>query len=269
MYSRLLKFWKTHLNGFGQFRPNGASPALLLLELDLHFQGQNCWHFKIVANISQTVRDRANISIAFWYEVIYLPSDGPIANDVHRYLDHIFKVTTFLKRIIFNICKTMRASKKCSSMLFIDVDTNHRITTFRMLYIVILTYSLKITQFLEIIFNVSKTVRDSEKCSSTTSVAAVLNHRMVSFRMLYIATLTNTFARSCIFKYEYLKTVRASAKCSLRLYADWCSLSNDVSPVFLPRDLYLNFHDPMLKKWKGCFEFLTLKITMKVTNFVC
>ena len=46
------------------FQSNGASSLLLVLELDLHFQSQNFWHFIILANIPQMVRDRANIAIA-------------------------------------------------------------------------------------------------------------------------------------------------------------------------------------------------------------
>ena len=41
------------------------SRVLLLLDLDLHFQGQNCWHFILLTNISQMVKDKENFIITF------------------------------------------------------------------------------------------------------------------------------------------------------------------------------------------------------------
>ena len=52
------------LYGNEQFQSNGSSPILLVIDLHLHFQGQNVWHFIILANILQMVSDRANITIA-------------------------------------------------------------------------------------------------------------------------------------------------------------------------------------------------------------
>ena len=41
------------------------------------------------------MRDRAYITIAIRYEVMYLPSNGAIANVIHYDLDPHFKVTKF------------------------------------------------------------------------------------------------------------------------------------------------------------------------------
>ena len=98
---------------------NGARPALLLI--DLHFQGQNFWHI-ISGNISQIVKDSAKIAIA----IRYLPSNGAIANVVHRDIDLYFQGhANSENHIIFNIFKMESASEKCSSKSLIEFDTSH------------------------------------------------------------------------------------------------------------------------------------------------
>ena len=96
----------------------------LLLDFDLHIQIQNIWHFIILANNPQMVRDRANITISW-------------------------------NHVIFNVWETVRASGKCSSTTFIEVDISHRIAPLRMLYIVTLTYMFMVT-CLEIICLISR-----------------------------------------------------------------------------------------------------------------
>ena len=82
-----------------------------------HFKSQNCWHFIILSNISQMVRDRAHIAIVVRQEVRYQPSNGPSANIVQHNLDLWFKYHTISENhIIFIRWKTLRASGKCSSM---------------------------------------------------------------------------------------------------------------------------------------------------------
>ena len=69
-------------------------------------------------------------------------------------LTYIFKVTQFIEIMIFNMwenSETVRASGKCSSMTFIEIDIGQQMVPLRMLYTVTLTYIFKITNFLEII----------------------------------------------------------------------------------------------------------------------
>ena len=54
-----------------------------------------------------------------------------------------------------------------TKMSFIEVDISHRTAPLRVLYIVTLNYIFKVIQVLEIIiYNIWKTVRANEKCSS-------------------------------------------------------------------------------------------------------
>ena len=62
-----------------------------------------------------------------------------------------------------------------------------------MLCIVTLTYILKVTTFLESIFNIWKMARASEKYSRTTFIKVDISHRMALLRILYIVTLTYIF----------------------------------------------------------------------------
>ena len=55
---------KNHICGLEHFQSNGASLVLLVIDLDFHFQGQHFWHYIILANTSQMVRDSANITIS-------------------------------------------------------------------------------------------------------------------------------------------------------------------------------------------------------------
>ena len=52
--------------------------------------------------------------------------------------------------LILNILKMVRASEKCSSKTFIEVDTSYRMVPLQLLYIMTLTYIFKVTTFLQL-----------------------------------------------------------------------------------------------------------------------
>ena len=84
-----LKFRKNQLYRIKHFCLNDASLAFLLLDLDLHFQGQPFGILLVSANISQMVRDKANINY-YCYQ---------IRSILHRMvpLRHIMLLTYFCK----------------------------------------------------------------------------------------------------------------------------------------------------------------------------
>ena len=95
--SLVAKILKNHLFGFGYFQSNGASRVLLLLDTNLHFQGQSFDIF-LFANIFETVRDIANITIVVRYEVEHLTSNGATATVMHHGLDLYFQGHEIWKR---------------------------------------------------------------------------------------------------------------------------------------------------------------------------
>ena len=106
---------------------------------------------KLLANISQFVRDGENITIAIRQEVRYFQWNGAIANVVQCDLDIYFQGHTFYgNHVIFNMWKTVKASEKCLSTTFIEIDIIHLMALLGMLYIATLTYIFKVTQFLEL-----------------------------------------------------------------------------------------------------------------------
>ena len=129
-------------------------------------------------------RYRANITIAIRYGVRYLLSNSVIANVVHRDPDLYFQGYKISgNHIIIYIWKTVRASKKCFKIIFIEVDITHRMATLRMLYTVSFTYIFKFTTFLEIIiFNISITVSTWKKCSRTSFIEVDTSHRITSLK---------------------------------------------------------------------------------------
>ena len=84
------------------------------------------------------VEGRANITIAIRIreEVMNFSSIGATANVALFDLDLNFQCHEFLK---MNIAKMVRASEKCSTPIFIEVDICHRMEPLRMLYSVTLT----------------------------------------------------------------------------------------------------------------------------------
>ena len=80
-------------------------------------------HFISCAIISQMARDSAYITIAIRQEAMYLPSNGATANVVYHDLDLHSQEHEFWN---VNISKMVRASEKCSSVTFIEVDIFHR-----------------------------------------------------------------------------------------------------------------------------------------------
>ena len=88
------------------FHSNGASLDFLFRDLD-DFQGQ-IFTFQLICEYRANGRDRANITIANQYEVMYLPSNGAIANIVHRDLDLHFQCHKISNA---NIWKSVRTSK--------------------------------------------------------------------------------------------------------------------------------------------------------------
>ena len=80
-----------------------------------------------VMYIMQMVIDGANITNAIRLEVMYFPSNGAIANVVHRDFDLYFHShTNSGNHVIFDIWKTVRVGEKYSSKTFIEVDFCHR-----------------------------------------------------------------------------------------------------------------------------------------------
>ena len=75
------------------------------------------------------------------------------------------------KYIIYNIWKTVKASDKCSSMTFIEVDIRHQTVSLRMWYIVNFTFIFKVN-FGHEFWNVNnlKRVKARDKCSSMTFI---------------------------------------------------------------------------------------------------
>ena len=76
------------------------------------------------------VRDTENITFTIKYEVVYLPSNGVIANFVHCSLDLHFQVHKIRSA---NIWKTLKTKEKCLIMTFIDIDIRHRMVHLRRL----------------------------------------------------------------------------------------------------------------------------------------
>ena len=64
--------------------------------LNLTFILKYFWHFSSFANISQTVRDIANITIVTRLEEVHLPSNGGTANAVHLDIELHFRGHAFL-----------------------------------------------------------------------------------------------------------------------------------------------------------------------------
>ena len=87
------------------------------------------------------MRDRANITIAFRQEAMYLPSNGAIANVVHRDLDTYFQGHKIWNA---NIVKTVKASEKRAVVTFMEAGIRHSRSSLRMLYSVTLTYIFKV-----------------------------------------------------------------------------------------------------------------------------
>ena len=87
-------------------------------------------------------------------------------------------------------------------MSFIEVDTIQRITPFRMLYIVTLTYIFKVIQFWKS-YNIytKKTLRASEKYLITIFIEVNTCHRTARLRILCNVTFTY------IFKVTFLKMI--------------------------------------------------------------
>ena len=87
----------------------------------------------------------------------------------------------------------------------------------RMWYIVTLTYMFKVKISGNNIFNIWKTARGSEKCSSTTFIEVDISHRMKPLKILYIVTLTFIFKVTQFLEiiiYTISKTVTASKNCT-------------------------------------------------------
>ena len=115
-YLRYLQFWKIHLYGIENIQSNGASPVFLLLDLDLHFQGQR---FGILLDM--------RISSKRWEieQALLLPPDGK--SDVcHRMVPprmlYIMTLTYISKVMNFEmwISRKRWELKKCSSTTFIE-----------------------------------------------------------------------------------------------------------------------------------------------------
>ena len=97
---RLAKLLKKHLYGFEHFQSNCTSPVLLVLDLDLHFQGQHFWNFVILANISQMMRDRTKTLLSSSdrkFGICYPMATLQMLDIVS--LTYIFKVAQFLELI--------------------------------------------------------------------------------------------------------------------------------------------------------------------------
>ena len=94
------------------------------------------------------------------------------------------------------------------------------------------------------IFIVWKTVRASERCSSTTFIEADTSHRISPLRMLYIVTLTYIFKITKFLDIIFIvwKMKRAMHKYApYDFYASWYSLSNCITANVVLNDLELNF----------------------------
>ena len=99
---------------------------------------------------------------------------------------------------------------------FVEVDIGYRMAILRILYIMTLTYFRGHTISGNRIFNLWKTMKASEKCSSTTIIVVEIRHRMAPLRMLYIVILSYIFKVNKFLKiiYNIWKTVRASEQFS-------------------------------------------------------
>ena len=124
---------ENNLYGFGHFQSSDASRVLLLLDLDLHFQGQNVWHFSIFANISETVRDEQTL-------LSPLDRKSGICNRMVPLRMFCFVTLTYFQghiiseNHIFNNLKTVRANEKYSSTTSIEVDIRYRMAYVPFLY---------------------------------------------------------------------------------------------------------------------------------------
>ena len=134
------------------------------------------------------MRHKVNITIPIKQEVMYLPSNCVIVNFVHRDPDLYFQCHSISKNIYYIILKTVK-------MTFIVVITRHRNAPLRMLYIVILTYTFKVTNFLEI-YNYVISEKGCELAKlfwSMNFIKVYIRPRMLPLPLLYIVTLTHIF----------------------------------------------------------------------------
>ena len=84
-------------------------PCFYSVTLTFIFKAKYCWQFSCFVIISQTVRDRANITVAVRQEIIYSLSNGPAASVVRHDLDLYFQGHGFWN---LNISQTVRDSTK-------------------------------------------------------------------------------------------------------------------------------------------------------------
>ena len=160
---------------------NGTIVNVVHHDLDLYFQGHNISGNHIIVNIWKMVRASEKCSSTSFIEV------GTGYRMVPLQILCIVTLTSIIQGhkisgniIIFYIWKTVRASKKCSSTIFIKVDTSHRMVPLQILCIVTLTSILQGHKISgnNIIFNIWNTVIASEKCSDTTFIEiAIKRHK--------------------------------------------------------------------------------------------
>ena len=111
---------KIHRYRIEHFQSNGASPVFLLLNLNLHFQGQtfgilfDLWISHIWWEIEQTLLLPSNRKSCICHRMPQLK------------MLYIIPWPTFAKIWNSNIWKTVSASKKCLIMTFIDIDICYR-----------------------------------------------------------------------------------------------------------------------------------------------
>ena len=127
------------------------------------------------------VRDRTNFTIESNRKSCICHGMAPLWMLYIVTLTYIYKGKTFLKICKYPISgKTVRTSEKCSSTTFIAVDTSHRISHLRMLYIVTFAYFFQITKFMEI-YKCAKSGKGWElakKSKKNTFIEINTSHRL-------------------------------------------------------------------------------------------
>ena len=126
---------------------NEVNANVVFSDLDLNCRGQS---FQLAILTSKRWKMLTLLLPSYWKSPAFLcvgnfPSNCATANVVYHDLDLYFQGHEFWN---VNISKTVRASEKFSSMIFIEVDICHRMGPLWMLYSATLTFIFKVTHYI-------------------------------------------------------------------------------------------------------------------------